>query len=124
MGRFWETVKPRDSGYVTGEHIGEIRKPTEKPSGNPLSALKEAAAHELPHVQEKVHDVQERVQERVQEVGLRTAFLLENEAQEMGKQAVKKLSTAFEEARSSGFWQRAQGYLEEKRPLSWLSLGL
>lgn len=38
MGRFWETVKPRDSGYVTGEHIGEIRKPTEKPSGNPLAA--------------------------------------------------------------------------------------
>lgn len=35
--------------------------------------------------------------------------------QEMGKQAAKKLSNAFEEARSSAFWQRAQGYWEEKR---------
>ena len=35
----------------------------------------------------------------------------------MGKQAVRKLSNAFEEARSSAFWQRAQGYLEEKRLL-------
>ena len=33
----------------------------------------------------------------------------------MGKQAAKKLSNAFEEARSSAFWQRAQGYWEEKR---------
>ena len=41
----------------------------------------------------------------------------------MGKQAVRKLSTALKEARSSGFWQRAQGYLEEKRPLSWMPLG-
>lgn len=100
VGRFWETVKPRDTAYTAGEHIGEIRKPGEKsgpPGANPLAALKEAAlAHELPNVQEKV-------QERVQEV------------QEMGKQAAKKLSNAFEEARSSAFWQRAQGYWEEKR---------
>lgn len=33
----------------------------------------------------------------------------------MGKQAAKKLSNAFEEARSSPFWQKAQGYWEEKR---------
>ncbi|CAJ1352049.1 unnamed protein product [Effrenium voratum] len=104
VGRFWETVKPRDTAFVTGEHIGEIKKPQEKsqkaaamPSmPNPIAAIKEAAlAHELPN--------SERVQERVQEV------------QDMGKQAVKKLSNAFEEARSSGFWQRASGYLEEKR---------
>ncbi len=64
VGRFWETVKPRDTAYAAGEHIGEIRKPGEKsgpPGANPLAALKEAAlAHELPNVQEKV---QERVQE-------------------------------------------------------------
>ena len=35
----------------------------------------------------------------------------------MGKQAAKKLSNAFEEARSSPFWQKAQGYWEEKRTL-------
>ncbi|CAK9113418.1 Integrase catalytic domain-containing protein [Durusdinium trenchii] len=95
VGRFWETVKPRDTAYVAGEHIGEIRKPGEKPEGpNPLAALKQAALahgvpHELPNVNVQVQD--------------------------MGKQAVKKLSTAFEEARSSAFWQRAQGYWEEKR---------
>eukprot|EP00913_Durusdinium_trenchii_P004311 g3997.t1 len=100
VGRFWETVKPRDTAYVAGEHIGEIRKPGEKPEGpNPLAALKQAAlAHGVPHELPNVN-----VQEKVQEV------------QDMGKQAVKKLSTAFEEARSSAFWQRAQGYWEEKR---------
>eukprot|EP00435_Cladocopium_sp_Y103_P072581 s182_g40.t1 len=68
VGRFWETVKPRDSAYVTGEHIGEIRKPGEKTTGptNPLAALKEAAiAHELPN---HAAQVQEKVQERVHEV--------------------------------------------------------
>ena len=74
VGRFWETVKPRDSAYVTGEHIGEIRKPSEKSATpNPLAArltdLKEAAlaplAHELPP---NVQNVQEKVQERVHEV--------------------------------------------------------
>lgn len=69
VGRFWETVKPRDTAFVTGEHIGEIKKPQEKsqkaaamPSmPNPIAAIKEAAlAHELPN--------SERVQERVQEV--------------------------------------------------------
>lgn len=70
VGRFWETVKPRDSAYVAGEHIGEIRKPGEKPTGpNPLAALKEAAlAHELPNVQQNVQAAQEKVQERVHEV--------------------------------------------------------
>eukprot|EP00438_Fugacium_kawagutii_P015183 Skav227608 [mRNA] locus=scaffold1141:536849:539212:- [translate_table: standard] len=71
VGRFWETVKPRDSAYVAGEHIGEIRKPGEKPTGpSPLAALKEAAlAHELsPNVQQNVQAAQEKVQERVHEV--------------------------------------------------------
>ena len=40
-----------------------------------------------------------------------------HKVQEMGKQAAKKLSNAFEEARSSPFWQKAQGYWEEKRTL-------
>lgn len=105
VGRFWETVKPRDSAYVTGEHIGEIRKPGEKTGPtNPLAALKEAAmAHAPQELPNQAAQVQEKVQERVHEV------------QEMGKQAAKKLSNAFEEARSSPFWQKAQGYWEEKR---------
>lgn len=48
VGRFWETMKPRDSAYVTGEHIGEIRKPGEKTGTNPLAALKEAAMAHAP----------------------------------------------------------------------------
>ena len=74
--RFWETVKPRDTAYVAGEHIGEIRKPGEEAevpgtspgansNPNPLAALKQAAlAHGVPH------ELPNNVQERVQEVGL------------------------------------------------------
>lgn len=67
VGRFWETVKPRDTAYVAGEHIGEIRKPGEKPEGpNPLAALKQAAlAHGVPHELPNVN-----VQEKVQEAGV------------------------------------------------------
>ncbi|CAE7741450.1 unnamed protein product, partial [Symbiodinium pilosum] len=95
VGRFWETVKPRDSAYLAGENIGEIRKPgekAEKPPNAPLAALQQ---------------VQQELPQQMQEAA--------KEVQEAGKQAVRKLSTAFEEARSSAWWQRAQGYLDEKR---------
>lgn len=95
VGRFWETVKPRDSAYMAGENIGEIRKPGEKadkPPNAPLAALQ--------HMQQ---ELPQSVQEAAKEV------------QDMGKQAARKLSTAFEEARSSPWWQKAQGYLDEKR---------
>ena len=73
VGRFWETVKPRDSAYVTGEHIGEIRKPGEKTGQtNPLAALKEAAMAHAPHeLPNQAAQVQEKVQERVHEVAAR-----------------------------------------------------
>ncbi|CAE7305739.1 unnamed protein product [Symbiodinium sp. CCMP2592] len=95
VGRFWETVKPRDSAYMAGENIGEIRKPgekAEKPPNAPLAALQ--------HMQQ---ELPQSMQEAAKEV------------QDMGKQAARKLSTAFEEARSSAWWQKAQGYLDEKR---------
>jgi len=92
VGRFWETVKPRDSAYLAGENIGEIRKPgekPEKPATTPLAHL----SQELPQT--------------VQEV--------QHQVQDMGHQAARKISAAFEEARSSAWWQKAQGYLDEKR---------
>jgi len=95
VGRFWETVKPRDSAYMAGENIGEIRKPgekAEKPPNAPLAALQ--------HMQQ---ELPQSMQEAAKEV------------QDMGKQAARKLSTAFEDARSSAWWQKAQGYLDEKR---------
>lgn len=77
IGRFWETVKPRDTAYMASDHVGEIKKP--------------------------IVDRQDSVSMSLQD------------AQDLGRNAVDKISNAFEAARSSSFWDRANTFLSETR---------
>merc|ERR1719469_1540643 len=46
VGRYWEKVKPRDTAYQTGEHVGEIRKPlVTEGAPPPAQVAQEIAQH-------------------------------------------------------------------------------
>eukprot|EP00439_Symbiodinium_sp_Y106_P068270 s1421_g11.t1 len=107
VGRFWETVKPRDSAYMAGENIGEIRKPgekAEKPPNAPLAALQHMQQEGLGSF-------------RAAPIHAGGSQRGSGHGQAGRPQAVHcfRGDLGEQDARSSAWWQKAQGYLDEKR---------
>mmetsp|Transcript_7868 Transcript_7868/g.24631 ORF Transcript_7868/g.24631 Transcript_7868/m.24631 type:complete len:251 (-) Transcript_7868:612-1364(-) len=77
VGRFWEKVKPRNTGYAVSEHVGEIRKPGEE-DGSPHS------------LQEQSKQVVQRLQGALGPIWQRAEGLVKDAKGEIAKQVAER----------------------------------